>query len=151
MSREDGVKPAGAEPAVLRHEGAHRVTVAPGAHSALSSPPPVSGPRLRPAAGPIPTSLLARKSPSSTDGGGSGAIHAAAPVSKTFTQPRTAQRGAQVRRWLPPELTTQAPESNSELQARLDRLAKANAETSHDVSALERDIKAAIPPIRSLP
>lgn len=141
----------GPAPGLLRHEGAHRVTVAPGAHSALSSAPPTSGPRLRPKPGPIPASL--RSGPPSPSGAATDTtVHRGTPVPDSRTAvDRTARRQTQHARWLP-ELgePRAADQSASDLQERLDRLAKANAETSHKVVALERELKAAAPNIRSL-
>ena len=139
------------KPAVLRHGGAHRVTVAPGAKSALSSAPPTAGPRLRPAAGPIPPSLRARSTAAAQDTGTS-IIRTEAHTPPAAPSPRSPRPRADLSRWLPPAVDAADQASgHTDLQERLARLMQANAETSRIVSALERDISAAVPPNRSLP
>lgn len=140
------------KPAVLRHEGAHRVSVAPGAHSALSPAPVGTASRLRPAVGPIPASLrrIAGESGEGTaiqrDGHPRGATQASVN--------RTARRDPARNPWrpaldaVPGSLSAGDP---GEWQRRLDQLAQANAETSRKVTALEHELKSADQPPGSTP
>lgn len=137
-----------AAPAVLRHSGAHKVSVAPGSHSAMSSSPPVAGPRMRASTGPVPASLRVRPAaPVATTTVVRSGTPPAAPAPTAVV--RLARAKALLARLLPEIGQPPGADDSSatDLQRRLERLAQGNADVSRQVSALERDIKtAALPP-----
>lgn len=133
--------PSSGKPAVLRQEGPHRVTVAPGAHSALSSSPGPSGPRLRPAVGAA--------SPQAPEGG-------AAPMRQAASLRQRSGAGAaavtEVRHIAGRTPGTAGPHSETDaeraaasaalsaLEQRLSALAELNFKTSKTVTSFEGDV-----------
>lgn len=129
-------------PAMLRQEGPHKVTVAPGGHSALSSNVGLGTKRLRPAVGaaPVPTPL-------SSDGPGlsPASLRTRGPASGgSVTEVRRLPGRAPVSgRFLPGQAEpSSAPRDDraAALEKRLAALAEFNARTSRTVTALEREV-----------
>jgi hypothetical protein len=129
------------KPAVLRQDGPHRVTVAPGAHSALSPTVGPSGPRLRPAAGAgtsqgpggsvVPLRPSANLRSRAADAGSSGT-----------TVQRVAGRASSRGGTLPEGGVGRAASAAavSALDVRLSALAELNSKTSKTVTAFEGDV-----------
>ena len=140
MSQETP-KPAGA-PAVLRQDGPHRVTVAPGAHSALAPSAGVGTKRLRPAVGAAPLPRL-----DSNDAQATAALDGRrrSPRDSSSTEIRRLPGTAAVKgRFAPGQEETLSPAprpSTAALEARLASLARLNQETSATVTAFEQQIK----------
>lgn len=151
MDKPEDAPPAG-PPAVLRHEGAHRVSVAAGGHSALSAASLQPGSRLRPAVGPIPASL--RQAPPVAVDRTVVEREGQVPSSAHASIGRTARRESPRRVWNPDwgdAPVAASVDDSGEWQRRLEQLAQINAQTSREVTALERDLKSAVPPPGSTP
>lgn len=139
-------------PSMIRHEGAHRVTLTSDGRKAVSRPHVIAGAKQRPdsefGAGGLKARVVVASEP-------------AVERSRAAAQAPDVSLSAAVlatellRRFLPSLPDVQDPAAQearmSALQQRMDRLAQANAEVSTKVCALERDLQPAVNPPRSTP
>lgn len=144
----EGTAEAAPAPAMIRQEGPHRVSVAPGATSAYAKPAPLDENRLR----TEPTGVDRRSVPSDGTGPGAPAARlrtrgAGDAASSTSVRHQIGPDGAWQRQPEPPSERQRRESAAQALQERLNRLAALNAETSRRVAAAESTVlKAAGPP-----
>lgn len=144
----DGPAEAAPAPAVIRQEGPHRVSVAPGATSAFAKPAPLDETRLRTEAPAV--DLRTVPSDDSLDGMGVAALRsrsARKPAPSTTVRHQIGPDGSWQRQPEPASERQRREAAAQALQERLNRLSTLNAETSRRVSAAESAVlKAAGPP-----
>ncbi len=134
----DSTRSSPPAPAMLRQEGPHKVTVAPGGHSALSPQVGLGTKRLRPAVGavPIPGAVLPDLPAATLRGGRVGEGTSVTEV-RRLPGPRVPQG-----RWAAGVPDSDASERAAQADAlaqRLSALAELNVRTAKGVTALERE------------
>lgn len=129
-----------AGPALVRQEGPHRVKVAPGSQSALSTGVGLGTPRLRPAVGAVPMPDVGASSPT---GLGQAMLRPRAAGQAPVTEVRRLPGRAPVHgRFAPGEAdaTPDPRQATDALERRLSALAELNSKTSRSVTTLERSV-----------
>ena len=128
-----------AKPAVLRQEGPHRVTVAPGATSALAPSVGPAAPRLRPAVGAQRPAVPAGGEPAQARE--AGLRQRAAAVSGSVTEVRRLPGRSAIHGAFAPEgkepRSGQPSAAASALEQRLSALAELNSNTTKTVTTFE--------------
>lgn len=127
-----------AGPAVLRQEGPHRVKVAPGSQSALSTSVGLGTKRLRPAVGAVPMPDAAASAAAEL---GQAQLRSRAAGQGSTTEVRRLPGRAPVNSRFTPGQADAVPESRmatDALERRLSALAELNSKTSRSVTSLER-------------
>lgn len=128
-----------AKPGVLRQEGPHRVTVAPGATSALAPSVGPAAPRLRPAVGAQRPAVPAGSEPAPARE--AGLRQRAAGVSDSVTEVRRLPGRSAIHGAFAPEgngsRLGQSSAAATALEQRLSALAELNSNTTKTVTAFE--------------